>query len=119
MDGQTDMTKLKGVFCNFVNEPKINQSSNLDSWVCFGNYVSVCLDRMNNQTKWTQSMYPCPSILIKHSIVYFLYTDEVQWKEREGDDNINVLYGNQLQWWHQDKYDSKSHPIVGYGNSAI
>jgi hypothetical protein len=51
MDGQTDMTKLKGVFCNFVNEPKINQSSNLDSWVCFGNYVSVCLDRMNNQTK--------------------------------------------------------------------
>jgi len=32
--------KLKGVF---ASEPKINQSSTLDSWVCFGNYIYVCL----------------------------------------------------------------------------
>jgi hypothetical protein len=68
---------------------------------------------MNNQTKCTQSMCPCMGIIIKHSTVYIPYTDEVQWQEREGDDNINVLYGNKLQWWHQDIYDSKSHSIVG------
>jgi len=36
-------------------------------------------DRMNNQTKCTQSMCPCMSMLIKHSMVYFPYTDEVHW----------------------------------------